>query len=145
MNKVVEAEVFTVYQQPTSQPGEETFVVVLKAKNSNKILPIWIGKNEAQAIYLALKDIKYERPLTHDLIKSLFDALEVEVPKIVINALVNNTYYARLLLKDKEGNIYSVDARPSDSIAIALRMKSKIFVAEDIMERGEEIDLDALK
>ncbi len=142
--KIVEVEVFSIYQQnmPTYEgKEEETFVIVLKEKSRNRFLPIWIGKPEAQAIYMGMKGIVYERPLTHDLIKSILDAFDIKLEKIVINALKNTTYYARLLFKDKEGNIYSVDARPSDSIAIALRTGSKIFVAEDIMQRGEEFDL----
>jgi len=142
--KIVEVEVFSIYQQnmPTYEgKEEETFVIVLKEKNRNRFLPIWIGKPEAQAIYMGMKGIVYERPLTHDLIKSILDAFDIKLEKIVINALKDTTYYARLLFKDREGNIYSVDARPSDSIAIALRTGSKIFVAEEIMQRGEEFDL----
>ncbi len=142
--KVVEVEVFSIYQQnmPTYEgKEEETFVIVLKEKDRNRFLPIWIGKPEAQAIYMGMKGIVYERPLTHDLIKSILDVFEIKLEKIVINALKDTTYYARLLFKDREGNFYSVDARPSDSIAIALRAGSKIFVAEEIMQKGEEFDL----
>lgn len=142
--KIVEVEVFSIYQQnmPTYEgKEEETFVIVLKEKARNRFLPIWIGKPEAQAIYMGMKGIVYERPLTHDLIKSILDAFDIKLEKIVINALKDTTYYARLLFRDKEGNLYSVDARPSDSIAIALRTGSKIFVAEEIMQRGEEFDL----
>ncbi|MEO0271221.1 MAG: bifunctional nuclease family protein [candidate division WOR-3 bacterium] len=142
--QIVEVEVFSIYQQTLGPEGalsEETFVVVLKEKNRNRFLPIWIGKPEAQAIYMGMKGIVYERPLTHDLIKSILDAFDIQLEKIIINALKDTTYYARLLFKDKEGNIYSIDARPSDSIAIALRTGSKIFVAEEIMQKGEEFDL----
>ncbi|MEN3045210.1 MAG: bifunctional nuclease family protein [Candidatus Hydrothermales bacterium] len=142
--KVVEVEVYSIYQQNLETEGtaaDETFVVVLKEKNRNRFLPIWIGKPEAHAIYMGIKGIVYERPLTHDLIKNIIDAFDIVLEKIVINALKDTTYYARLLFRDKEGNIYSIDARPSDSIAIALRTGSKIYVAEEIMQRGEEIDL----
>ncbi len=141
--KVVEVEVFSIYQHSwppgTGEKNDETYVVILKQKNANRFLPIWIGKPEAQAIYMGMKGIIYERPLTHDLIKSILDVFEIKVKKVVINALKDSTYYARLLLEDKEGNIYSVDARPSDSIAIALKTNSKIFIAEEIMQKGDEI------
>ncbi|MEN3046047.1 MAG: bifunctional nuclease family protein [Candidatus Hydrothermales bacterium] len=142
--KVVEVEVYSIYQQNLEIEGptyEETFVVILKEKNRNRFLPIWIGKPEAHAIYAGLKKQVYERPLTHDLIKNIIEAFDIVLEKIVINALKDTTYYARLLFRDKEGNVYSIDARPSDSIAIALRTGSKIYVAEEIMQRGEEVDL----
>jgi len=98
-------------------------------------LPIWIGDNEAMAIAMCLEGVKPVRPLTHDLMKILLDALESKVTKIVINDLKNETYYARIYL-EIDGKMISVDARPSDSIALALRSNATIFVEDSIMERN---------
>lgn len=101
------------------------------------------------AIAMSLEGIKPARPLTHDLIKILLDALESKVVKIVINDLKNETYFARIYI-ESDGNLFSIDARPSDSIALALRMNATIFVEDKVMEtnglvlKGDSIE-DELK
>ncbi len=108
---------------------------MLKEKFGERTLPIWIGDNEAMAIAMSLEGIKPPRPLTHDLIKILLDAFKSRVTKIVINDLQNETYYARIYL-ESDSEIFSVDARPSDSIALALRYGAAIFVEDNIMEKN---------
>jgi bifunctional DNase/RNase len=108
-------------------------VVLLKEKEGDRVLPIWIGPAEASAIAMELEGITAQRPMTHDLMKSLIDGLEARVLKVCINALKKNTFFARIFLQ-REGSILSVDARPSDSIALALRADAPIFVADDIIE-----------
>ncbi|MGQ9665053.1 MAG: bifunctional nuclease family protein [bacterium] len=110
-----------------------TYVVLLKEKFGERTLPIWIGDNEAMAIAMFLEGIKPARPLTHDLLKILLDALQGKVTKIVINDLKNETYFARIYI-ECDGKFISIDARPSDSIALALRTNANIFVEENIMD-----------
>jgi bifunctional DNase/RNase len=98
-------------------------------------LPIWIGDNEAIAIAMSLEGIKPVRPLTHDLVKIMLDALESKIVRVVINDLKNETYYARIYL-EADGKLLSIDARPSDSIALALRSNAAIFVEDEIMEKN---------
>ncbi|MCX7995716.1 MAG: bifunctional nuclease family protein [candidate division WOR-3 bacterium] len=108
---------------------------MLKEKYGERTLPIWIGDNEAMAIAMFLEGYKPPRPLTHDLIKILLDALESKIIKVVINDLKNETYYARIYI-ETDGKLISVDARPSDSIALALRANATIFVEDDIMAKN---------
>jgi len=111
----------------------EAFVMFLKEVNGNRILPIWIGQNEGQSIKIALENFKVPRPLTHDLIKSIFLAFNAKVEKVVINGLKNSTYHARLILRQGK-RLISIDARPSDAVAIAVRIGAPIFVVKEIME-----------
>jgi bifunctional DNase/RNase len=110
-------------------------VVLLKEVAGERTLPIWIGAAEANAIALVLHGMKTERPLTHDLMKTIVKALQVKVTKIVISDLKENTFYAKIFL-ERDGSIFSIDARPSDSIALALRIEAPIFVAEEVMKSG---------
>lgn len=107
-------------------------VVLLEGDEDRKVMPIWIGQNEALAISLKLQEKEFERPLTHDLLKSVLDKLGQDLEKVVIDDLSNKTYYATLELKGPEGDELKIDSRPSDSIALALRTDSPIFVDEDI-------------
>jgi hypothetical protein len=117
--------------------GEESPVLYLKERDGDRELPIVIGVGEAQSITMALQNFKTPRPLTHDLIRDLFDALSLKLLRVVINDLKENTYFARLVLYEEERKIlYSVDARPSDSVAIALRMKAPIFVSEYVLRKA---------
>jgi len=109
-------------------------VIVLKEKYGDKTLPIWIGLFEAQAIALAMENIKPPRPLTHDLAKSLIEKLKGKVDKVVINDLRHNTFYAKILIK-QNGESIQVDSRPSDAIALALRLKVPIFIEESVMDK----------
>jgi len=115
-------------------------VIVLKEKKGEKTLPIWIGLFEAQAIALAMENVKPPRPLTHDLAKSLIEKLHGKVDKVVITDLINNTFYARILIR-RNGENLQVDSRPSDAIALAIRLKVPIFIDETVLNKvaGEPI------
>ena len=107
-------------------------VVILKEKDGSRVLPIWIGHNEASAIAMELAGVKFKRPLTHDLLKMLLVSLNAELLKVVISELKENTYYAHLYLKHGNNSV-SIDARPSDSIALALRMKAPVFTIDSLL------------
>jgi len=130
-----------------------TPVVILQEEDGERTLPIWIGASEANAIALELQGVRPERPLTHDLMKLLVSGLGGELRRVVIAALRENTYLAQLLIY-RGTDVFEVDARPSDSIALALRMNSPIFLNEELLQRddsGEAVppqpatDPDALK
>ncbi|MFH1768803.1 MAG: bifunctional nuclease family protein [Candidatus Omnitrophota bacterium] len=110
-------------------------VIILKAKPDSKLLPIVIGLNEAEAIRVQLSGFISSRPLTHDLIKSLIDAFGFVLQKVIVDKLVDSTFHAKLYLEDTDGAVKIIDARPSDSIALAVRTKSPIFVEEEVLER----------
>jgi len=109
-------------------------VIILKEKEGNKTLPIWVGLFEAQAIALALENVKPPRPLTHDLTKSIIEKLKGKVDKVVINDLKHNTFYARIVMR-KNGESIQIDSRPSDAIALALRLKVPIYIDEAVMDK----------
>ncbi len=107
-------------------------IVVLRELDSDRYLPIWIGPCEAEAISVGAKGIDVLRPLTHDLVVNVLDALDAELLYIYINDLADNTFYATLLLSTGEAEI-EVDSRPSDAIAIAVRTGVPIYVAESVI------------
>ena len=111
-------------------------VIVLKEKNSERVLPIIIGFLEASSIKMKLSGINPPRPLTHDLLYSIIVNLEVKIEKIVIDRLENNTFHAKLMLITESGKTKAVDARPSDSIALSVRAKAPIFVEEEILKQS---------
>jgi bifunctional DNase/RNase len=115
-------------------------IVILKDKEGNRILPIWVGIFEANAIALQIENISTPRPMTHDLLKNVLGDLEANVQKIVVCELKDNTFYAMIYL-DREGKLIGVDARPSDAIALALRTKSPIYVEESVVEGAKGMDL----
>ena len=110
-----------------------TPIVMLREAGGERTLPIWIGQAEALAINLALEGVALERPLTHDLIKSMLDGLGVKLEKVIITELRQGTYFAQMLL-NADGRILALDARPSDSIAVALRAKAPILVEEEVLD-----------
>jgi bifunctional DNase/RNase len=110
-------------------------VVILKDVDSERYLPIWIGPFEAEAITLELQQVELARPLTHDLLKAVITAMGAQVSHVLVNDLRDDTFYARVVLDDN-GQPLEVDSRPSDSIALAVRAKVPIFVAESVMERA---------
>lgn len=120
-------------------------VVVLKQKDSDRYLPIWIGNNEADAIVIQLQNVTVPRPQTHDLLKSVITQLGAKVERIVVNDLADDVFYARILI-DFDGRHVEIDSRPSDAIALAVRVKAPIFVEESVLEKagvnlkGEGID-----
>ncbi|MCJ7749155.1 MAG: bifunctional nuclease family protein, partial [Desulfobacterales bacterium] len=109
-------------------PKASNPVVVLVDLSGQKALPIWIGVFEAEAISRGLEDVVTLRPMTHDLMKQILDTFQVSLNRVVINDLKENTFYANLYL-DVEGKELIVDSRPSDAIALAVRVKAPIFVA----------------
>ena len=113
--------------------GEQ--VVVLKERGGNRLLPIIIGISEVTAIKMKISGIQPPRPLTHDLLQDLITQLEATLQRIVITKLEFNTFFATLVLQTKDGALREVDARPSDSIAVALRAEAPIFVAEDVLNQ----------
>ncbi|NWF69302.1 MAG: bifunctional nuclease family protein [Chloroflexi bacterium] len=110
-------------------------IVVLKDMHSDRYLPIWIGPFEADAITIELQDMPPQRPLTHDLLKSVIREMGGRVIHVLINELRNDVYYARVVI-DLGGRQIEVDSRPSDAIALAVRVKVPIFVAEAVMDRA---------
>jgi bifunctional DNase/RNase len=108
-------------------------IVVLKEKEGSLYLPIWIGPFEADAITLQLQGMEAPRPLTHDLLKNVLETLGGEVQYVVINGLEKNTYYARIIL-ELDDEILEIDSRPSDAIALAVRVDAPIYVADEVME-----------
>jgi len=110
-----------------------TPVVILQELDGSRVLPIWIGPGEASAIAMELAGMKFSRPLTHDLFASVIMGLGGTLQRVMITKVVDNTYFAELIIQ-RRGELISVDARPSDSIAIALRMSAAIFTTEDLLE-----------
>jgi len=110
-------------------------LVILKEKNGKRILPIVIGLNEASAIKLKISGFEPPRPLTHDLLYNTICQLDAKLEKIIIDKLHQNTFYAKLVLK-QDGKTKVVDARPSDSIALAVRSNAPIFVEEEVLEKS---------
>jgi len=126
-------------------------VVVLRDSANGVFLPIWVGIFEANAIALQMEKITTPRPMTHDLLKNLLSELNATVERIVINDLKDNTFFARIHLLRGDTR-WNVDSRPSDAIALALRVDAEIFVEEDVLERskslrpdGDDGDPDRLK
>jgi uncharacterized protein len=110
-------------------------VVILKEVDSERYLPIWIGPYEADAIALELQEVPMQRPFTHDLLRSVIGELGASVTHVLINDLRDDTFYARIVL-DVQGRHAEVDSRPSDSIALAVRVKCPIYVEELVMEKA---------
>ncbi|MBP1595111.1 MAG: hypothetical protein H6Q05_488 [Acidobacteria bacterium] len=110
-------------------------IVVLQDTTSDTLLPIWVGIFEANAIALQIEKVDTPRPMTHDLIKILLGHLDAQVTKIVVTELKDNTFYAMIFL-DVSGKIITVDSRPSDAIALALRTDSPIFVTDEVITKS---------
>ncbi len=111
-------------------------IVVLQEDQGERYLPIWIGPFEADAITIQLQDVEVARPLTHDLLKNVIDVLGGEVIRVVINDLQNDTFYAQIILQTETGDTIEVDSRPSDAIALAVRVDAPIYVEDDVMDRA---------
>jgi hypothetical protein len=108
-------------------------IVILKDVNSDAVLPIWVGVYEANAIALEMEKVQTPRPMTHDLIKNLLTGLDVLVKKVVVTELRDDTFYALIWL-ERNGSTISIDSRPSDALALALRTDAPIFVEEDVLK-----------
>ena len=124
----------------TVDPFTNTPIVILKDLDERDVLPIWIGLLEASSIATALENVQTPRPMTHDLLKSVLDSLGATVVKIEVNDLKDNTYYAMIHLDFKHKRLV-IDARPSDAIALALRVKAAIFVDENVIKKSAKVEL----
>jgi hypothetical protein len=111
-------------------------IVVLKDTHGSAILPIWVGIYEANAIALEIEKVQTPRPMTHDLLKNLLLGLECRVQRVVVNELKDDTFYA-LIWIERNGQIMSVDSRPSDALALALRVDCPIFVDEEVLKSSK--------
>jgi uncharacterized protein len=117
-------------------------VVILREKEADRYLPIWIGPGEADAIAVRLQDVSVARPMTHDLLRNLIEQLGGRVAYIVVNDLANDTFLARIVL-DVNGTTMEIDSRPSDAIALAVRVEAPIYAEETVLDRaGVVLDED---
>ncbi len=131
----------------TNQP-----VVILKDAEAKRFLPIWIGQFEATSILMELQGVKSTRPLTHDLLRSAFEAVQTKVLKVVINDIQDGTFYARIYLENGTNNQFDLDARPSDAIALAVRVNAPIFAVDSVVDKasvmsdeGEDDEVERFK
>jgi bifunctional DNase/RNase len=113
-------------------------VVLLKIDGGDEALPIWIGHSEALAIELQLKGQVFERPLTHDLLKTALESLGAVVSKVAVTELRDNTFFARIFIQ-RGNEVFAIDARPSDSIALALKTGADIFVAQEVLDNHKRV------
>ena len=111
-------------------------IVVLKDVNSETVLPIWVGIYEANAIALEIQKVATPRPMTHDLLKNVLSGLDTHVHKIVVSELRDETFFAVIWL-ERDGHVISIDSRPSDALALALRMDCPIFVSDDVLKASK--------
>lgn len=141
-----------------SDPNSEAQIVILKDEQDLELLPIWVGMAEGNAIRFALEGVGVPRPLTHDLLRDLLDHLSVQMEKVLIHDMNEGTYYASLHLiqnqpkeqekrsradNEEDSEELTVDARPSDAIALALRMGVPIYVTEEVLQKKGSENLDA--
>jgi hypothetical protein len=122
-------------------PYNNAYIVILKDEEHSEMLPIWIGKSEASAISFALENIAAPRPMTHDLMKALLDLVDAKVISVVITDLNENTYYAKIHLMYEDSE-YTIDSRPSDAIALALRANAPIFASETVIRKQTSEELE---
>jgi bifunctional DNase/RNase len=120
-------------------PAQQAYVVVLQEKDGARLLPIWIGQAEAESIVIQMHHVKRPRPLTHDLCKTLIVGLGATLRRVQITRVENNTYYGELHL-ERDGSIVQIDSRPSDAIAIALRLDAPIFASDALLVLPDEED-----
>ncbi len=124
----------TVYGVSFDLVGKQP-IVLLKTSDENKFLPIWIGHPEAAAILMKLQGAAPQRPMTHDLLTDLISELDAEVTRITVTELRENTFYARITL-ERNGSEIEIDSRPSDAIALAVRVEAKIFASDEVIEES---------
>lgn len=124
----------------TVDPFTNVPIVILKDTDEKNVLPVWIGVLEASAIASELERIQFSRPMTHDLMKEILKNVDVKVKKIEVNDLKDNIYYATMYMSTNDGD-FTVDARPSDAIAIALRMNSPIYVDTKVIDKSKNADI----
>lgn len=117
-------------------------IVVLKDVGGEAVLPIWVGVYEANAIAMEIEKVTTPRPLTHDLIKNLLIGLDAHVHKVVVNELRDDTFFA-VIWMEREGKIISIDSRPSDALALALRLDCPIYVEDEVLKHSKKADTSA--
>jgi bifunctional DNase/RNase len=120
-------------------PITNTPIVILRDKDGDRVLPIWVGIFEANAIALQIENVSTPRPMTHDLLRNVIEDLHARVEKIVVSDIQENTFYAVIHLA-MNGQSLSIDARPSDAIALALRTRAPIFVEEAVIDNAKPFD-----
>jgi bifunctional DNase/RNase len=120
----------------TMDPASNTPIIILKSVKDEQPIPIWIGLLEATSIASALQNIKFDRPMTHDLFKNFVDLQNIDVARVEVCDLKENTFYAKIHFTSEEKD-FSMDARPSDAIAIALRFKAPIYVDEKVIKKSK--------
>jgi uncharacterized protein len=119
-------------------------IVILRDKEGQRVLPIWVGIFEANAIALQIENISTPRPMTHDLLRNVIQDLKASVQKIVVCDLQENTFYALIYLR-LNGDTLAIDARPSDAIALALRTRAPIFVEDTVIDNARTVDVTSEK
>ena len=122
-------------------PYNNAYIVILRDEGNSDMLPIWVGKSEASAISFALENVAPPRPMTHDLMKSILDNVEAKILSAVVTDLKDNTYYAQIHLWCGDSE-YSIDSRPSDAIALALRAEAPIFTKEEVLQKQNSEELE---
>jgi bifunctional DNase/RNase len=123
-------------------PVSNTPIVILKDSGSDTVLPIWVGVYEANAIALEIEKVSTPRPMTHDLIKNVLLGLDAQVHKVVVTELRDDTFYAVIWL-ERDGHVISIDSRPLDALALALRVDCPIFVDDDVLKNSKLATSDA--
>lgn len=124
----------------TIDPFTNMPIIILKDMEDKMALPIWIGLIEASAIATEIEKIELSRPMTHDLMKNMLQILEVQVDRIEVTDLMDNTFFARIFIT-RDGKQFILDSRPSDAIALALRTKADIYVDKRVMDKSRRVDL----
>jgi uncharacterized protein len=114
-------------------------IVILRDREGQRVLPIWVGPNEANAIALQIENVATPRPMTHDLLRNVIQDLNAAVQKVVVCDLQDNTFYALIYLS-LNGGVVAIDARPSDALALALRARAPIFVEDSVIDNAKTFD-----
>jgi bifunctional DNase/RNase len=123
----------------TIDPASNTPIIILKSEDNDQAVPIWIGLLEATAIASALQGVTFDRPMTHDLFKNFSNLLNITVSKVEVCDIQDSTYFAKIHFTSRE-KIFSMDARPSDAIAIALRFNAPIFIDDKVIEKSKMVE-----
>jgi uncharacterized protein len=135
----VEMELVSV--EAPERPTRTPVVILRETSGQRRLLPIFIGVPEAQAIALSMQNIETPRPMTHDLLKNVLDELGAQVERIVVTELREGTFFAEIVVNSR-GEVRSVSSRPSDAIALAVRIGSPIFAAEDVLDEAGRVEQD---
>lgn len=121
-------------------PSSNVPIVILRDEDNSIFLPIWIGVFEANAIAIHIEQVEPPRPLTHDLLQTMLDAVGADVQEVLISGLHDNTFFAQIRLNTPTGEKL-IDSRPSDAIALALRVEAPIFVLQEVLEKAKAVEL----